>query len=180
MLVVLVIRLGGRPLLLGALASNQYFAIRLLLQSFLIVSLRPNQQANIVDSRILRYIHLLFNLGVVPQRIQNERIKILHQVLVSYPHELIKELVALVHHASANLAPLLLELLLGGIPPPIGVFPLLRRLTRKVNEVFVGPDERVRIQRGVLVLELLGCLHQCLQVLGHVRSQHLFVPIWFF
>lgn len=64
------------------------------------MSLWPNQQANIVDSWILRYVHLLLYLCIIPQRIQYKGIEILHQVLVSYPHKLIKELVALIHHTA--------------------------------------------------------------------------------
>lgn len=134
------------------------------------MTLWTDEQANIVHTWILGDVHLLLDLRLVLERVQDERVQILHQVLVRYPHELLEEFVALVHH-SAVLVELLLDLLVSGITPLVGMLPLLWRLPWKVDVLLVGRDQGVRVEVRVLIFELLCRLLERLEVSGQVRSE---------
>lgn len=93
---------------------------------------------------------------MILQRIQNERVQILHEVFVRNSHELLKKVVILVHRA--KLADLLLDLFLGGIAPLICMLALFWRQSGEVNEFLVRFDGREGIEVGIDVFKLLGRL----------------------
>ena len=68
-LLVLVVWLRCGVLLLRVLAADQYLAASLLLESLLIKALRPNEHANVIDSRVLRNVDFVFYFRSVLERV---------------------------------------------------------------------------------------------------------------
>lgn len=62
MLIFFVVWLLRRALFLAAFAANKDLAVRLLFEPLLVETLRPDQQTNIVDARVLRNIKLFLDL----------------------------------------------------------------------------------------------------------------------
>lgn len=53
MLLIVIVWLGSRAFLLGALSADQYLTAGLLLKSLLVETFRANKHAYVVDTRVL-------------------------------------------------------------------------------------------------------------------------------
>ena len=128
------------------------------------MTLWTNEQADIVDARVLRDVQLLLDLALILQRVQNGRIQVAHVVLVGVRHELLIEVVALlVLNRKARIL-LLLDFLLSGIAPLVSVSSLAWRLSREVDVFLICRDAGERIERSVRILHDLSRLLQLLKV----------------
>jgi len=129
------------------------------------VPLGTNEQADVVDARVLGDVDLALDLGTVFERIQNKRVKVLHQIQIGGPHELVSEVVG-GHdlHVSISLGVYLLpNFFFRGVTPDQPVLSALGRLAREVDEVSVGRHVGVWVEIWVRAFELLGRLLQLLE-----------------
>jgi len=153
MLVVIIIWLGCRALFLRSLSSDEDFAFTFFFKTLLVMALRSNQETDVVNTRVLWDIYLLFNFGMVLQGIQNCGIEILHQGLVSYCHELVVEGSVVLVHNYFRLDKLL-KLLFGGVSPLVCMLARSWMSAREIDVIFIccDSDERIELRHGVLHL----------------------------